>query len=324
MVLNQSANPDAKRIRLNFSNFWPDFTPQEFLCGFPYLLKHYEFVLDSNPDFVFYSVFGRAKKINRHAQRILFCGESGDPFRTGSPLGWRFAVPGSFHWGLTMAVENDDPRHIYFPLMCLHHYHHNDGLNSLIRKSGELCGPKEFFCNFIYSNAKAQRRIEFFKKLSHYKRVEAPANVEQNRPPLPKANERGGYLEKQRFQSRCKFTMAFENAAYPGYTTEKLSDAFVARSVPIYWGNPRVEEIFNPDSFINVNQFKSDEEAIEFIRAVDEDDQLYQKIWSAPPFRDNVIPRQFADGTYLSFFKRIFDQKPSRLGRIFDRIMPRH
>jgi hypothetical protein len=67
---------------------------------------------------------------------------------------------------------------------------------------------------------------------------------------------------KQAFQARCKFSIAMENSYFPGYNTEKITDPLVARSVPIYKGDPRIAETFNPLAFINLSDFKSDEEAI--------------------------------------------------------------
>ena len=39
----------------------------------------------------------------------------------------------------------------------------------------------------------------------------------------------------------------------PGYVTEKIVNAFLAGSIPIYWGSRAVLEIFNPESFIYAN-----------------------------------------------------------------------
>ena len=49
---------------------------------------------------------------------------------------------------------------------------------------------------------------------------------------------------------------AFENTYAPGYTTEKIMDAFASGCVPIYYGDPLVVQDFNPDSFINAHDFK--------------------------------------------------------------------
>ena len=37
-------------------------------------------------------------------------------------------------------------------------------------------------------------------------------------------------------------TIAFENSSFPGYTTEKIFEPMLEGSIPIYWGNPRVDE----------------------------------------------------------------------------------
>lgn len=63
-----------------------------------------------------------------------------------------------------------------------------------------------------------------------------------------KVNSGGRYLnnigravvDKIQFESRHKFSICFENSSYPGYTTEKIIEAFAAKTIPIYWGNPCV------------------------------------------------------------------------------------
>ena len=57
------------------------------------------------------------------------------------------------------------------------------------------------------------------------------------------------------FQSRYKFSIAFKNFECPGYSTEKILDAFAARTIPIYWGNKRIVEDFNSEAFINAYDF---------------------------------------------------------------------
>lgn len=55
-----------------------------------------------------------------------------------------------------------------------------------------------------------------------------------------------------------------------------------AHTVPIYWGNRYVDQEFNKDAFIDVSDFDSVDRAIEYIRKVDSDDELYMKILNAP------------------------------------------
>ena len=300
-----------KTISIDFSNMWGashTFTVEYFLKCFPYLRPHYDFVLDRHdPDFMFYSVYGYVEKLSRRATRIIYSGEPGDHFAQGGKMAPGVVEPGFYHFGITMAAENTHPDHIYMPLCCLHLPLHNNGIGDLIRQTGRSRCRKEYFCDFTYSNANSRRRVEFFQKLSQYKRVESLGAVERNNDALAGTGyDTAGYRAKQAFQARCKFSIAFENAYFPGYTTEKLSDPLFAGSVPIYSGNPRVNEIFNSKAFINVDTFPSDEEAIDYIREVDTSDELYDAYLNEPPFPGNVVPTRFSDPTYLAFFQRIF------------------
>ena len=52
-----------------------------------------------------------------------------------------------------------------------------------------------------------------------------------------------------------KFTIAFENSSYPGYTTEKIFEPMLVNSIPLYWGNPLVDRDFNTKSFLNFHDY---------------------------------------------------------------------
>lgn len=299
-----------KTISMDFSNMWGPsdaFTIEYFLKCFPYLRLHYHFVLDRHdPQFVFYSVYGYVEKLAPRATRLVWAGEAGDHFTQGGKMSPGVNQPGFYHYGITMAWDNTHENHIYMPLCCLHLPLHNHGMGDLIRRPGALQVRKDYFCNFIYSNGNSRRRVEFFHKLSRYKRVESLGAVERNNDALAGTGyDTAGYRAKQAFQARCKFSIAFENTYFPGYTTEKLSDPLLAGSVPIYSGNPRVAEIFNPKAFINVDEFASDEEAIDYVRAVDNDDALYESFLNEPPFRGNTVPERISDERYVNFFRRV-------------------
>ena len=60
-----------------------------------------------------------------------------------------------------------------------------------------------------------------------------------------------------------------------GYTTEKIYEPMMALSIPIYWGNSEVYKDFNTNSFINWNDYGSDEKVVERIIEIDNDDDLY-------------------------------------------------
>ena len=76
--------------------------------------------------------------------------------------------------------------------------------------------------------------------------------------------------------------MCFENGAHSGYTTEKIVQAFAARTVPIYWGDPNIGKVFNKEAFIDAYSFENTEKLVEFIEKVDSDDELYLKMLKTP------------------------------------------
>lgn len=46
------------------------------------------------------------------------------------------------------------------------------------------------------------------------------------------------------------FSFCIENAKYDLYYTEKLMDALVTKTIPIYWGSNKINTIFNTEGFI--------------------------------------------------------------------------
>jgi hypothetical protein len=301
-----------KRIRIGFSNMWGGndsaFTSDYIYRTFPFLRNEYDIeVYLGEADFMLYSVYDYIKKPAPNSVRILISGECGDHFAEGGKI-----APGEydkdfFHYGLTMAWDNPHPNHCYLPLSYIMLNLYNNGWKSLIRNK-EHYYYKEHFCDFIYSNPNSMVRREFCAKLQQYKRVECAGVVDRNTNALANLSsyDESGYISKQRFQSTCKFSIAFENNYFPGYTSEKLSDPFVARSVPIYSGNPNVGQLFNPRAMINVDSFRSHKEAIEYIKHVDQHDYVYEAMLDEPPFVGNVVPKSVGDEFYLEFFKRIF------------------
>ena len=67
------------------------------------------------------------------------------------------------------------------------------------------------------------------------------------------------------------YSIALENGSMPHYFTEKITDCFLAWTLPIYWGCTNLEEYFPPESFIRIDVEKPDE-AVEIIRSLSESD----------------------------------------------------
>lgn len=296
-----------REVTVAFSNLWGadrNFSADYLYDLFPYLRGHVRFTLSRYPELIIYSAYGYVKNHGHGCKRLLIAGEPGRNYPDGK-FSSEYIQPNFYTHGMTCDLENQSPNHIYYPQPLLHLQLYNEGVNSLIR-TAPLTPEKEFFCNFIYSNGYSKDRVDFFRALSKYKRVESLGAVERNNfTDIGHGYDKAGYLAKQAFQSRCKFSICFENTYFPGYHTEKLTDAFIAGSVPIYRGDPNVEDLYNGYALVNWDRFKSDEACIEYVKYLDGNDAAYRRILNEPPFYDNKVPERISDATYLKFWKEM-------------------
>ena len=60
--------------------------------------------------------------------------------------------------------------------------------------------------------------------------------------------------EKSRGLADYMFSFACENANYPTYFTEKLTDCFACGTIPVYYGTAGVAQYFDPDGIIFLDQ----------------------------------------------------------------------
>jgi hypothetical protein len=72
-----------------------------------------------------------------------------------------------------------------------------------------------------------------------------------------------------------KYHVALENCSVEDYWSEKLSDAYLARSYPIYWGCPNIEKYFHPSSMTRIDITQPDR-AIHLIESTMQDNR-YEK-----------------------------------------------
>ena len=143
-------------------------------------------------------------------------------------------------------------------------------------------------------------RRDFFELVNTYKKVDSGGKY---------LNNIGYCIEnKYDFQMNYKFSIAFENSSTSGYTTEKIIQAFAAKTVPIYWGNPVISEEFNPDSFINCHQYTSFADVLEKIIEVDSNEKLYLKMLKGPIYKNINLPNIPSLARLGEFLDHIFNQ----------------
>lgn len=152
---------------------------------------------------------------------------------------------------------------------------------------------REFFCDFIYSHPSSNSiRDDFFDKFSKYKHVESVGTYRNNNGGKNVKN----YTEKKKFQERCKFSIACENVSLRGYTTEKIIHPFLSGSIPVYYGNPEVSQIFNEKAFVNCHNFASIDEVLEYVKYIDTHDDVYWEMLRQPIFVDPQLPYKMITG----------------------------
>lgn len=115
----------------------------------------------------------------------------------------------------------------------------------------------------------------------------------------------GPVKDKLSFVRNYKFTIAFENSAVPGYTTEKLIEPIIANSLPIYYGNPLVYLDFEPGSFVYLDSEDDIVRVIEEVIELDNDNDKYLAILNSEKFKQYNTIEKWEEGL-VSFFKNIF------------------
>lgn len=254
-----------KKIKISITDSWPRYA----MCDFPFLhlLRHnYEVELSDEPEYLFYSCIGTEFLKYNDCIRIFCTTENVRP-------DFNFC-----DYAIGFDRMSFGERYIRLPICAVRQ---------------QLASDKDYlnrkFCNFIYSNngqgQGARDRTAFCKKLAQYKKVDCPGAVLNNMQDCISPRTHLGTFEasKIRFISNYKFTIAWENSYYPGYATEKLMHPFVANSIPIYMGDPDIEIDFNEKAFVNINRFKSWQDAIDYIIFLDNNDSAYLDMLRAEP-----------------------------------------
>lgn len=153
----------------------------------------------------------------------------------------------------------------------------------------KMPGPKEKtkFCGFISSNPSVAVREHIFHRINEYKKIDSAGPVLNNTGYVIPRDGFRGVARKIDWLRDYKFTLSYENSTFPGYLTEKIMNAFYARSVPIYWGSTTAEVDFNPKAFINWHDYLDDKKLLDKIIEIDNNDELYNQMVNEPPFVDN-------------------------------------
>lgn len=266
--------PAKPKLRLWCCDFWHPETEKYIRWDIVYRLlsERYHIELDRHsPQLLVYSCWG-VRHFKYRCPRIFWTGENFTPNFMECDF--------SISFDADVAGRNHRyPLYAYVP--------NTPALKSHLARRGieTVLAEKQRFCSFIYSNPNNEIRKQFFHLLSGYKRVDAPGAVCNNMDAADELSAREAaqwHRSTIEFHRKYKFAIIFENASWPGYTTEKIRCALAAQTVPIYWGNPEIERDFNAKAIVNCHRYASFAEVVEAVREIDSDDRLYRSYLQAP------------------------------------------
>lgn len=261
------------------------------------LSRRYQIIRDDvNPEYLIFGDgnFGNSHNYINARKKIFFTGENVRP-------NWNQA-----QHAITFDHENS-PRHYRLPLYVLEMWainHDNNPLgiydfDYLTKRKVDTIGAVESRSRlnykdiaYIQSNPNCQLRNAVAQFFDYLKMLDSAG---------PHMNNTGYVIPRDRalkmqFYSEHFFGMAMENGSHPGYVTEKLIDCYYANTVPIYWGSETVSRDFNPRSFINVMDYReeNDKYRIDDLRAdiakIVMDEVKYSDMLSQPAFNGNRLP----------------------------------
>ena len=283
--------PVAATLRIGFSDMWQDFNPQYnfftllLKTTFPSYTIEVSDLSDLSdmsdmPDVLIFGPFGDKWK-SYTCPKIHFTGENTAP-----------VAEAVLNLGFRREADAEARRYIRLPLWMLEIDWFGADTTKIqnpipVPMDPQPIVPRTRFCAFIVSNPCQPVRNRAFRTLCEYKEVDSAGKLYNTvgSEIFAGLGGGGGEAKKVEFLRQYKFCIAYENAASPGYVTEKLFHAKAAGCVPIYWGAPDVELDFNMEGVIDARG-KTDAELIAEVRRVDEDDELWLRMANTPLIRE--------------------------------------
>jgi len=112
--------------------------------------------------------------------------------------------------------------------------------------------------------------------------------------PVSASNDRDTQGHNSNLFSKYRFALVMENADAPGYVSEKILDAFLAGSIPVYYGSRTVFEIFNPKAFVFFD-LDIPQQALNQIQFLEQSPAEYERMLNEPIIaNEQVLEKYFS------------------------------
>lgn len=292
---------EMKTIKVKFVGFWDGFCVEDNII-YQVLEKHYNVEVTEDADYIICSIFGNPYEYCNYPQvRIMYVGENYIP---------DFNL---VDYAISRYPLEFRDRHFELPACMVLSRNRNLMIEKQRDYSEAILSEKKYFANFIAGHESEYGiRGDFFKKLCKYKRVESIGSYLNNMPNGEIVNWTDE--SKINFQKQCKFSLCFESTAHEGFVTEKIADAFLADTIPIYYGSSSVKDIYNHRAFINCADYESFDDVVSKIIELDQNDDAYLSMLREPIFvEDKYLERKMEQ--LEKFLSNIFEQPLKKVYR---------
>lgn len=167
-----------------------------------------------------------------------------------------------------------------------------DDYEFLLNKKNKINTVPKKFCSFVArgNGCPVCPREDFFEKLSLYKFINSHGSYLNNSEQIPMGDI--SKFENSFFKMKCiskyKFNICFENnygciksptdptyISESGLLSEKIYEALLSDTIPIYWGNKDIHRDLNTKRFINYYDYNDFDAMIEKIIEIDNNDDLF-------------------------------------------------
>jgi hypothetical protein len=265
-------------LNIHYHWFWGGFENEITHNIFSDIFQNVE--IAKNKEIHIYSVFNtRNEKVMEKDPNKLLVLYTGEPKHHYDPC--------IDSYDISLIMEDSDIKKgiVTLPLFCLDS--HNYKRWQTYMKSREY-KPKSKFCCQVVSNLTDLRK-KIFDMLNQIKRVDSCGRTNNNCGFIPPPFGSDEYIE---FLNPYKFMLCFENSSSPNYLTEKLANAWLGNTIPVYWGAANAVKWLNPKAFLYLED-TSDQaiyNLIERIIELDNDHDKYMEMFNQPLILNNEIP----------------------------------
>mmetsp|Transcript_26037 Transcript_26037/g.62714 ORF Transcript_26037/g.62714 Transcript_26037/m.62714 type:complete len:234 (+) Transcript_26037:410-1111(+) len=163
----------------------------------------------------------------------------------------------------------------------------------LIRRFGKGKKPmfqrgalKEPAAVAMISNCGAKERKEYMSEMAKYIPISNAGSCHISGVKSERSPPRWGgnwFASKNSVVSRFPFYLAFENSNLTAYVTEKLYTGYFAGVIPVFWGDPSVQNVAPNGSFLDANKFESPKALAMEMKAIAADYDRYKSFFEYLP-----------------------------------------